>query len=170
VIVFSFCTTFFALAKSYTLLWKLQRGKKNVVVFDIFVDCKDFECFWFLIMKFHYSLYFIDSFVLHFPATYVVFCCKAHLWNKGGRSYFSLPTFNNCCVHSSFHLLSIMYFIGLHQVTKLCFYISSFLFLLEGVLCKWGKTLERLPRQLYRLFSKLKTLNCHILFVVEFKV
>jgi hypothetical protein len=146
-------------------------GRKKAVVFDIFVDCKDFECLWFLIMKFHYSLCFIDSFVLHLVATYVVFCCKAHLWNKGGRSYFSLPTFDNCCVCSSFCLLLFISSISLHQLTKLCFYISSFLFMFEGVLCKWGKTSKRLLKQLYHLFSKLKTLNCHILLViVEFKL
>jgi len=50
--------------------------------------------------------------------------------------------------------------------TKSPNFVSSFLFMFEGVLCKWGKTLKRLLRQLYHLLSKLKTLNCHILLVI----
>jgi hypothetical protein len=72
------------------------------------------------------------------------------------------------------HLLICWLFIhsiGFHQTTKLCFNISSFLFILEGVLCKWGKTLKRLPRQLCYLPFKLKTLNYHILLIVaKFRV
>ncbi len=67
------------------------------------------------------------------------------------------------------HLLICWLFIhsiGFHQTTKLCFNISYFLFILEGVLCKWRKTLKRLPRQLCYLLFKLKTLNYHILLIV----
>jgi hypothetical protein len=101
--------------------------EKKVFIFDISTNYRQFECFWFMIMKFHCSLCFIDSFVLHLVITYVVFRYKAHLWSKGGKSYFSLFTLCNCCVHSSFHLLAIhlLHWFSLsYQVLFLYFILS----------------------------------------------
>jgi len=99
--VFIFCTIPFALVKSYKLLWKLHKCigvERSMLFFTFLLTIKTLNVFGFWSWSF---IIHCVSFVLHLAITNVVFCCKVHLWNKGGRSNFSLPTFDNCCVHSS---------------------------------------------------------------------
>ncbi len=159
----------YASMRSCTILWKMHRcigGRKRCLFFISLLTTNTLN---FLVSNHEDSLFI----VFHWFICLAPCCCVCCVLLQGTfvkqrweMSFF--PCLLLAIVMFT-HLLICWLFIhsiGFHQTTKLCFYISSFLFILKGVLCKWGKTLKRLPRQLCYLLFQLKTLNYHILLIV----
>jgi hypothetical protein len=153
--------------RSYTLLWKLQKctrvGRRLLSLTSLLtVETLNVFGFWSWSFIIHcVSLIHLSCTLLLLTMCFVIRCiCETRV----GEVIFPC------------RLSTIVVFIRLlichYSSTPLVytkspnFVSSSLSFLLEGVLCKWGKTLKRLRSQLYHLLFKPKTLNYHILLVV----